>query len=181
MILSIAVLLGISFMLSLPAKTLTPDKAVEQGGIDVPQEELQEEEKGDPETVDSLAYEGEGYTVRIENAELDAQTALNVKEIQEDSDQAKERKAYKRYYEQALKALRKEKGGETIASLSMARFYDITLDADGKEIQPERSVDVNIIYDKALSLADEQNLRVIHFREDTGSGEVTPEVRTCGR
>ena len=145
MILSIAVLLGISFMLSLPAKTLTPDKAVEQGGIDVPQEELQEEEKGDPETVDSLAYEGEGYTVRIENAELDAQTALNVKEIQEDSDQAKERKAYKRYYEQALKALRKEKGGETIASLSMARFYDITLDADGKEIQPERSVDVNII------------------------------------
>lgn len=176
MILSIAVLLGISFMLSLPAKTLTPDKAVEQGGIDVPQEELQEEEKGDPETVDSLAYEGEGYTVRIENAELDAQTALNVKEIQEDSDQAKVRKAYKRYYEQALKALRKEKGGETIASLSMARFYDITLDADGKEIQPERAVDVNIIYDKALSLADEQNLRVIHFREDTGSGEMTPEV-----
>ena len=163
-------------MLILPARTLTTDKAAEQGGVDVPREELQVEEKSEPEAIDTLAYKGEGYTVRIKNAELDAQTSLNVKEIQEDSDQAKERKEYKRYYGEALKALRKEKGGENIAALSMARFYDITLDADGKEIQPEQAVDVTIAYTKAMALADQKNLRILHFREDPDSGEVTPEV-----
>ena len=135
-----------------------------------------EEKEEKEETVDSLAYEGEGYAVRIENADLTADTSLNVKEIREDSDKSKERKAYKRYYKDALEAVQKEKGGKNIAGLSVAKFYDITLDADGQEVQPDQAVDVTIAYDKALALEDQKNLRVIHFREDPETGEVTPEV-----
>lgn len=201
LLLAVFVVILVSAILIIPASTLTADRADEQGGIDLSQEELQvvedeasshkalsdaepsekdseeeQAEKAEPETVDTLAYEGEGYAVRIENAELGAETALNVQEIRKDSDQAKERKAYKRYYKDALKAVQQEKGGKNIADLSVAKFYDITLDAEGQEVQPEQAVDVTIAFDKALALEDQKNLRIIHFREDPETGEVIPEV-----
>lgn len=208
LLLAVLVVVLVSSILILPASTLTADKADEQGGVDVPQEEQQitedtgagddtseerpldkalskeentsPEEEQDPkdkeETIDTLAYEGGGYTVRIDNAQLNAQTSLHVREIREDGDQAKERKAYKRYYEEALKAVQQEKDGKDVAGFSMAKFYDITLDADGQEIQPDKTVDVTIAYDKALALEDQKNVRIIHFREDPETGEVMPEV-----
>lgn len=55
------------------------------------------------------------------------------------------------------------------------RFFDISIVVDGKEIEPESAVEVNISYDDPINLSKGQELQVVHFA-DEGTEVITPNV-----
>ena len=222
--LSCVVVFATTYILILPAFTLDKDKALEQGGIDVPQvseeqtvdesvteedesasdpsdtSDIEEPEKGsdenapeetsadstedkteeisEDETVSAqLIFEGDGYTVTVEDKEnvLPAGTEVIVKEIDEENDP----EAYKQYADGSLEVLNSDDGSSK--KLRFAHFYDIKLVVDGEELStPEDSVSVRIEYDKktskSMTVEDPDDLKVIHFAENKKNGEIEPEV-----
>lgn len=187
----------VSYLLVLPALTLDEEEAVSQGGIDVPaagqevdQNDTEENKEADAEENDAddedkeafsadnagaspeeMSFEGEGYSISA-SADSDAQlpdgTELTAHEITEDD------KDYEAWKDEALKALQVAGEAEENASLDTARFYDITLLADGQNVEPAAPVNVTISYDKAIRLRAD-DLRVIHFGADE-DGELVPEI-----
>lgn len=132
----------------------------------------------------TLTYECDDYTVTLdysENSEIPEGTKLVVREISSDSDNAKEQKEYEEYYDKSLEQLRSEDGGDAIAKLGFARFYDITLVSDGKEIEPSEEVKVTFTYNKdSRESVNEGNneddaIRVIHMTESANNGAITAE------
>lgn len=135
-----------------------------------------------------LAWEGEGYQVTAAGeASLPEDATLTVTEITEkDQD-------YQVWTDEALKAMQesgengqgsgKDAGRNGAPRLAFAKFYDITLTADGEAIEPNVPVDVRFAFDqdyrsdmKVGSEADAgAHLRVIHFAEDA-DGNLVPEV-----
>ena len=113
--------------------------------------EAEDEAEDETFTAGTLTYECDDYTVTLEyseNSEIPEGTKLVVREISSDSDNAKEQKEYEEYYDRSLEQLRSEDGGDAIAKLGFARFYDITLVSDGKEIEPSEEVKVTFTYNK---------------------------------
>ena len=128
---------------------------------------------------DSLTFEGDKYTVSVidNKSALPGNTEVKVNEIDKKSDSD----TYKQYYEDALKTVQDDKNGGNVTSFSFARFYDISLVADGEEIKyPDDAVSVRIEYDKELgkymNVGDTDNLRVIHFAKSKKTGEIKPEL-----
>lgn len=102
-----------------------------------------------------VRFEGKEFSVEVVDAAevLPENTELAVKEI----DEKKNSKAYKGYYEDALRAVQDEK--------------------DGKDkITPDEAVSVKISYDEAIPVEDQKNVKIVHFAEDPDTGKVTPEV-----
>lgn len=135
-------------------------------------------------TSGTLTYECDDYTVTLEyseNSEIPEGTNLVVREISSDSDNAKEQKEYEEYYDRSLEQLRSEDGGDAIAKLGFARFYDITLVSDGKEIEPSDDVKVTFTYNKdSRESVNEGNkeddaIRVIHITESANNGAIIAE------
>ena len=187
----------VSYLLVLPALTLDEEEAASQGGIDVPasgqevdQNDTEENNAADAEENDAddedkdafsadnagaspeeMSFEGEGYSISA-SADSDAQlpdgTELTAQEITEED------KDYEAWKDEALKALQVAGEAEENASLDTARFYDITLLADGQNVEPAAPVNVTISYDKAIRLRAD-DLRVIHFAVDE-DGELVPEI-----
>ncbi len=135
----------------------------------------------------TLVYECENYTVTLEyggKAGIPEGTKLDVREILADSKDKKERKEYNEYFDKSLEQLRSEKGGDSIATLGFARFYDITLIADGREIEPESDVKVIFTYNKdaresvyseankASGRKTEDAVKVMHLTESGKTGEL---------
>ena len=129
-------------------------------------------------SADPLKYEGEGYTVTVSDpaSVLPEGTQIIVEEINSDKDALE----YKNYYDDALKAVQDVKDGRSVTDLRFAKFYNITLVADGKEIKPDDNVSVSIEYGSELGdglKADRKSrVRIIHFNEDSKTGETTAEV-----
>ena len=101
-------------------------------------------------TAGELRYEGASYTVTMaydENAKIPAGATLKVREISKGSSE------YEAYLAGAEAASDK--------SVAEARFFDITIWADGKEVQPQSAVRVNISYNKAIEVADEGEVQAI--------------------
>ncbi len=182
MALSAVVVFVITYLLILPAMTLDEQEAVRQGGIDIPAEEqvvdaepadaaeqTKPADAGEPADTNApakagqLSAGGKGYSVSAEyeaGADLPLGTELSAKEITRDDEE------YQAWCDEALKALQETKGGEQIAELKFARFYDISLVADGGEVQPAAPVDVTISYDKPMKAADADHVRIVHFGVD---------------
>jgi len=102
-----------------------------------------------------VRFEGKEFSVEVVDAAevLPENTELAVKEI----DEKKNSKAYKGYYEDALRAVQDEK--------------------DGKDkITPDEAVSVKISYDEAIPVEDQKNVKIVHLAEDPDTGKVTPEV-----
>lgn len=199
-----------TYLLILPAFTLEKDKAIEQGGIDVPGEVVSQEgiieedvdfgndsagiaddnqkiEQGknnDAQSSDSanepLAYDGNNFTISVEDKDsiLPDNTEIRVTEIDKNTDS----KTYNGYYGDALTALQAEAGGSKISDLEFAKFYDIKLVADGKEIKLSDNDTVNVRIDynkdlrKDLNVENKDNVRIIHFAEDKKTGKEEAEV-----
>ena len=184
-----------TYALILPAITLDQEEAERQGGIDVTAEQQAEVTAEDNEvSADSeapadsevpeqsvssedtapagtITFEGKGYTVQADCADLDlpGDTEIVAEEI------GKKDKDYDSLYEDALEVLRQD-GKSSITGFDFAIFYDISLMSDGEPIEPDTPVDVTISYDKALKASDADNLRIVHFAVNSETGEVTPEV-----
>ena len=147
--------------------------------------EAEDEAEDETFTAGTLTYECDDYTVTLEYSEyseIPEGTKLVVREISSNSDNAKEQKEYEEYYDRSLEQLRSEDGGDAIAKLGFARFYDITLVSDGKEIEPSEEVKVTFTYNKdSRESVNEGNneddaIRVIHMTESAKNGAITAEL-----
>lgn len=132
------------------------------------------------QTADPLTYEDEHYTIAVDdkNSVLPENTEIKVEEIDKNEDAKK----YEKHFDDALAAIQEEKDGENVSDLEFARFYDISLVSDGKEVTLGNGdkVSVNIEYDKelrkALGVENKDNIRIIHFAENKDTGKVEAEV-----
>ena len=209
--LSCVVVFVTTYMLILPAFTLEKTKAAEQGGIDLPgvtetsadvtedeEAEAEDEKTEDAESDvtesedaedtsstktdadDPLTYEGDNYKIAVTDKDsvLPENTEIKVEEINNNKDAEK----YEKHFNDALAAVKEEKDGENVSDFEFARFYDISLMSDGKEINPSNgdTVNVSIQYDeqlrKALGVENKDNIRIIHFAENKDTGKVEAEV-----
>ena len=152
-----------TYLLILPALTLEKEEAEKQGGISV---ETEAYEAGE------ISYEGKGFNVQAsyeESAKLPQSTELTVTEITKKSDQ------YDMYYDQALTAVQKC-ADKKATEFAFARFYDIALMAEGSELEPEDAVEVTISYDQDIPAEDADHVRIVHFKKDAKTDQVTAEV-----
>lgn len=132
------------------------------------------------QTADPLTFEDEHYTIAVDdkNSVLPENTEIKVEEIDKNEDAKK----YQKHFDDALAAIQEKKDGENVSDLEFARFYDISLVSDGKEVTLGKGdkVSVNIEYDKelrkALGVENKDNIRIIHFAENKDTGKVEAEV-----
>ena len=157
------------------------DAADEKG--EEPAETAATEEAEEP-GAGKLIYECDDYTVTLEYGEkagIPEGTVLDIREILADSEDKTECKEYKDYYDTTLEQLRSEKGGDAIAKLGFARFYDITLISGDKEIEPGDDVKLTFTYNKDSresvkeSNNEEDAIRVIHLTGSEETGEIKAE------
>ncbi|MBR3124714.1 MAG: hypothetical protein IKF42_04685, partial [Mogibacterium sp.] len=146
-------------------------------------EEAADNEEAEAFTSGKLTFECDEYTVTLEygkKAGIPEGTVLDVREILKDSEDKKERKEYQEYYETSLGQLQSEKGEDAVEELSFARFYDITLINEGKEIEPEDDVTVTFKYKKgSRELVDNNSsdkVSVVHLTESDRTGELEAEL-----
>ena len=163
--LAVIVVFVTTYLLILPAFTLSQKQASEQGGIDVPEAVLTSEDANEHAGNESdatvfvsdndepglndvssdaqvssaagLVYEGEGYTITVDDSSspLPADTQLAVTEIIKEEDS----KEYMELLDKADEAVRTEEGIDINKTqrITFAKFYDITFMSEGKEIVPD--------------------------------------------
>ena len=191
-----AVVFAVTYLLVLPAFTLDEEEAIEQGGIDVPatEEQISEEQTTEEPAAEGqdtekqnaeketdadpanqpaeLSFEGDGYNIALDadaKAGLPEGTQVSAEEVTSDAED------YDAWCDETLKALQEAGQAEDNTTISSARFYDISLLADGEAIEPQSAVGVRISYDKAIRMKSSEGLRVVHFAADE-NGELQPEV-----
>ena len=126
-------------------------------------------------TAGELVFHGSDYEVTMkydETAEIPAGAKLKVREISKGSSE----------YQSYLKGAQ----AVTDQGLAEARFFDITIWSDGKEIQPKTAVRVNISYKDAIDVAEGGEVTAVHFEDgshkadvidaDTGGGSKVDEI-----
>ena len=150
---------------------------------DAPAEKTSSEETK-KSTAGKLTFDCDDYTVTLEygkNAGIPEGTVLEVREILSDSEDKKERKEYEEYYDKSLEQIQSEKKDDAIEALSFARFYDITLMNDGKEIEPKDDVTVTFTYNKGsrqsvASKNSSETISVVHLAESEKTGKLEAEI-----
>ena len=160
------------------AKTAGPDEpqaAEENSGSSGKDAAVKSEEAEDAAKTLSgtLSFSGDGYDITAtcsEKAGLPLDTELTAEEIAPKSDD------YESYYQKALSAVQKKDGKSRTSDFEFAKFYDISLMADGENIEPASGIDVEISYDKALPVSDADQIRIVHFAVDEKTGKVAAEV-----
>lgn len=121
-----------------------------------------------------LTCKGEDYEIIVSygaEAKIPEGAKLKVEEIEKDSE------TYEKCYNQMVEALAAESDGEE-PEVSFIRFFDITILADGKEIEPEKEVTVQINYNDAVVDDDaEQEGFAVHFPSSGGTEILDAEVK----
>ena len=110
-------------------------------------------EKEEPKT---LMSEGSDYTVTVsytEEAQIPDNAELAVREIEKDSDE------YASYLEQAKGAVDETK------SVNEARFFDITILADGQKVEPQAPVNVQITF-AGIEQTNTDDTQLLHYKDD---------------
>ena len=126
------------------------------------QEDKAEEKTEDTEKAEArtLKVDQADYTVEVDcpaEANIPKDAKLNVREIKTGTAE------YNGYYEKAQKAV--ASGDET--DISFARFFDISFEVDGKEIEPEAKVEVKITYDDKVEVPEKGKVKSVHFGNKT--------------
>ena len=133
-------------------------------------EESSEEAKKSPEKKETgsgtLNARGSDYSVTLAysaEAEIPDNAVLEVTEIGTGTD------VYMQYLEQAKAALGLDK--DQVLPQEQARFFDIRIMVDGKEIQPAANVNVNIAYDAPVVGSDPRtdsqvDVSAVHFGKE---------------
>ena len=101
----------------------------------------------------TLTFEGSDYTVLVtytENAGIPEGASLVVSEIREGSDE------YNTYRAQAEDAI-------AAGGLSWIRLFDISIEVDGKPIEPNAPVAVQINYKEAIAQEQNTEVNTVHF------------------
>lgn len=112
----------------------------------------------------SLVSYVNGATIAVfydEKAGIPEGAELAVEEIEEDSEE------YEAYLSQTKAAMGNATASNAAKDVTQARFFDITiLDADGNAVEPAGPVKVVITYDNAMLLEEEDDLNVVHFKDE---------------
>ncbi len=114
----------------------------------------------------TLTVRGRDYTVTLAygaEAKIPENAVLEVTEIESGTS------AYEKYLEQAKAAMGLDE--DRVLPKELARFFDIRIMADGKEVQPAANVSVNITFDQPVvetdSPADTQiDASAVHFGKE---------------
>ena len=114
----------------------------------------------------TLTVRGSDYTVTLAygaEAKIPENAVLEVTEIESGTS------AYEKYLEQAKAAMGLDE--DRVLPKELARFFDIRIMADGKEVQPAANVSVNITFDQPVvetdSPADTQiDASAVHFGKE---------------
>ncbi|HFU3725816.1 TPA: InlB B-repeat-containing protein [Streptococcus suis] len=112
-------------------------------------------------------HKGKDYEViaRFDaSAKMPKGVELKVKEIEAGTDTYKSR-------------FNKAKATLGARALTFARFFDISFVHDGKEIQPEAPISIQIKTDSNIKLKEETKVEAVHF-QSANKAEVVPEVET---
>lgn len=123
----------------------------------------------DPQTTEAtkFVHKGKDYEViaRFDaSAKMPKGVELKVKEIEAGTDTYKSR-------------FNKAKATLGARALTFARFFDISFVHDGKEIQPEAPISIQIKTDSNIKLKEETKVEAVHF-QTANKAEVVPEVET---
>ena len=111
-----------------------------------------------------ITASGETYEISVTygpEAKIPAGATLEAEEILPDT------AAYQKSFKKALEAL-EDKGGKADAEetiVEFARFFDIKIMVDGKEVEPKAPVEVSIAYADALEVNPKDNVAVVHFAD----------------
>ena len=112
----------------------------------------------------SLVSYVNGATIAVfydEKAGIPEGAELAVEEIEEGSEE------YETYLSQTKAAMGNATASNAAKAVTQARFFDITiLDTDGNAVEPTGPVKVVITYDNAMPLEEEDDLNVVHFKEE---------------
>ncbi|MGI5932375.1 MAG: vWA domain-containing protein, partial [Eubacterium sp.] len=135
----------------------------------------------DTEKITSGVITADGISATVEvsyktDAGIPEGAELNVNEIRKDT------KEYQNYLKQSEAALKKESGTDKAASASTgdaaekkeessqedpkvsdAKFFDISILSDGKEIEPKAPVTVKITYADQVAMKTGQKMKAVHF------------------
>ena len=164
--LSAIVVFVVSYLLILPALTLDQDEANQQAGINLETEAVKAE-------ANALSYSGDAFEVEAaynRDAQLPEKTTLQVSEITKKNDQ------YQAYCDHALEAIQNADKAKKVTGFSFVKLYDISLMADGSEVEPNAPVNVSISYDKGLKAKRADHVRIIHFAEDSENAQAKLEI-----
>ncbi|MEE0264423.1 MAG: Cna B-type domain-containing protein, partial [Acutalibacteraceae bacterium] len=112
-----------------------------------------------------LSCNGADYTVEVrfgKDAAIPQNATLEVKEILQDTEE------YKSYYAQSVEQLKRASSvnAEENLEVTFARFFDISFISDGKVIEPDDSVDVQISYDNTIKVDQIESIVAVHFADD---------------
>ena len=155
------------------AKEEASDKAQEEAAEQV--EETAEDEAAEAVAGELTAVEEGSYKITVkydESAGIPEGAELEVKEIKSGG------LKFWNYNRKAKKAVESEDAWldtDVTSNEELNRFFDISIVVDGKEIEPESAVEVNISYDDPINLSKGQELQVVHFA-DEGTEVITPNV-----
>ena len=116
-----------------------------------------------------ITASGEHFRITVtydEEAKIPEGSVLVAKEIPEGSNK------YEKYLEETSEKWEESDRGY----ISLARFFDIEILKDGKNIEPKAPVEVKIVHDGGLALDEDESLSVIHFAED--GTEIIDEIHS---
>lgn len=105
----------------------------------------------------TMIHKGKDYSVTVSftgEAGLPDDVELKVRELKQGS------REYEEHYRQTEEILPEDQG------MLLCRFFDVSFVADGEEIEPEASVDVQISYDEPILKEEGVNCTTVHFAED---------------
>lgn len=166
----------------------TEDKAEAKTGAEGETENSADSPSALAAQSDPLTFEGDGFTISVDdkrsvlpdNTEVVASELLE-KPVEGTKAERKEaEEAYKKYYDLADEAVQADAGDDNASSISFVKFYDISLQSAGEDVQPDKPVNVTISYNKdqqkELKVEEKKNVRIIHFAEDKETGEITAEI-----
>lgn len=115
-------------------------------------------------TTKVITASGDTYEISVTygpEAQIPNGSSLKATEILEGGDE------YEDYYEKTLQVLQEQSTEENyLAGLDFARFFDVSIyDAEGTKIEPKAPVEVRITYVDPLQVANDAELKVVHFAE----------------
>lgn len=103
----------------------------------------------------TLSADGGDYQVTLtcaSDAGIPENAELRVSEYGQDS----------AHYEDAISKAKEQCGGE----LTYARLFDVSIFADGEEIEPQAPVSVSISLNDPITVAEDGELQIVHFAEN---------------
>lgn len=149
------------------AQTTAPEteKATEKEKKESKKEKKETEEVWEAQT---LTNKGTDYTITVEAsaaAKIPQDAVLKVRELKNDTTP----QDYTNYSQQAEAKVQQQLGKEIL----YGRYFDLTIEADGKEIQPSVPVTVKVTYTKTVEHPQGSEIKVVFFGDQTEILNVT--------